>query len=266
MPNPDRCAWSVVPPVVFLVIAFLCFFSLTAVAALDFPALTGRVVDEAGLLSPEQKQNLTRALTEQEEKKGNQVVVVTLKSLRGISIEDYGYQLGRHWQIGRSGKDDGVLLIVAPNERKVRIEVGYGLEGVLTDAATRLIIENVILPDFRQGDYGGGIVAGTDAILKMLSDEEPIAEKRAVKERQKEAMPIGFIFLMLLFVFFAIARSRGGGGRQVRGRRGSTVIVPPIGWGGGGGGFGGGGFGSGGGGGFSGGGGSFGGGGASGDW
>jgi uncharacterized protein len=137
-------------------------------AAPGFPQLTGRVVDQAGLLPAATVQQLTRLLAQHEQETGNQVVVVTLSSLQGESIEDYGYQLGRHWGIGTAEHNNGVLLIVAPHERKVRIEVGYGLEGTLTDARSDEIIQQVILPKFRTKHYGEGILLGTQAILATL--------------------------------------------------------------------------------------------------
>ena len=115
-----------------------CVDDIPRTGALTFPTLTGRVVDEANILDPAtQRAALTQKLADLEAKSTDQVVVVTLKSLQGTSIEDYGYQLGRHWQIGQKDKNNGVLLIVAPNERKVRIEVGYGLEGTLTDLVSQ---------------------------------------------------------------------------------------------------------------------------------
>jgi uncharacterized protein len=223
-----------------------------ALAALTFPALTGRVVDEAGLLTAAESRSLTEMLEAHERATTNQVVVVTLKSLQGTSIEDYGYQLGRHWGIGQKGKDNGALLIVAPNERKVRIEVGYGLEGELTDAASKLIIENIIVPAFKAGQFGPGIVAGTGAILKVLGGEELVVPaKRREAERETGGLPL----LPMLFVgLFWLLAMRGRSGR----RGGVYPIFFPGGGGRGGGGFGGGGF--------SGGGGGFGGGGASGSW
>lgn len=269
-------AWAFLPLLVAAVLAVG-----TAWAALQFPALSGRVVDEANLLTDAERQSLDQALKAHEDATGNQVVVVTLNSLQGTTIDDYGYQLGRAWGIGRAGKNDGALLIVAPKEKKVRIEVGYGLEGVLTDAASRLIIERIILPAFRSGQFGPGIVAGTGAILKMLADEaEPLAKQPARSEPEASSLlPLLLLGVFLLLVWLA-HRNRGGGGpgagpggfgagRQY-GRRGGRIIPPIIigggglggglggGWGGGGGGGSGGGFG--------GGGGSFGGGGASGDW
>ncbi len=226
------------------------------VFALAFPALTGRVVDGAGLLTAAERASLEQALKAHEEATTNQVVVVTLASLEGVPIEEYGYQLGRHWQIGQKGKNNGALLIVAPAERKVRIEVGYGLEGVLTDAVSRVIIETIIVPAFRSGQMGPGIVAGTGAILKTLTGDAPEVQAAAkrIEERQDEASPLALFLMLALIVFVIWASQRGiviGGGRG-------------GGFGGGfGGGRGGGGFG---GGGFSGGGGSFGGGGASGGW
>jgi uncharacterized protein len=156
---------------VFVAIAWIGLICPGVAQTLTFPALTGRVVDEAGLLSSADRTELTRTLADLEAKTTDQVVVVTLKSLRGTSIEDYGYQLGRRWQIGQKDKDSGALLIVAPAERKVRIEVGYGLEGTLTDARTRLIIENAILPAFRTGDFPGGIKSGVAEIVQALGSD-----------------------------------------------------------------------------------------------
>lgn len=136
---------------------------------LTFPALTGRVVDDAGLLSVADRAALTASLADLQVKTTYQLVVVTLKSLQGATIEDYGYQLGRRWQIGQKDKDSGVLLIVAAAERRVRIEVGYGLEGTLTDAATNVIIESSILPAFKNGDLAGGIKEGVQQIILMLA-------------------------------------------------------------------------------------------------
>ena len=157
-------------------LAWLCLAAAAMAQApststLSFPPLTGRVVDDAGLLSAGDRAALDTTLARLEAKTTNQLVVVTLKSLQGSAIEDYGYQLGRRWQIGQKDKNSGALLIVAPAERKVRIEVGYGLEGTLTDAATRLIIENAILPAFKTGDFPAGIKAGTALIAQLLGGD-----------------------------------------------------------------------------------------------
>ncbi len=242
-----------------------------AQATLDFPPLTGRVVDEADLLSPATEQALTEKLAALEADSSDQLVVVTLSSLRNQEIEDYGYQLGRAWGIGQGENDNGALLIVAPNERKVRIEVGYGLEPILTDAFSALVIHNQILPAFREGDYETGIVRGVDALLAQLSLDPAEAQARAAAaESEKPGVPIAPIVIIgLVFLFMFV----GAIGSVAGGRRHRSSGVAPIliwaasealrnsgrgGWGGGGGGFGGGGFG--------GGGGSFGGGGASGGW
>ena len=153
--------------------SLLFLYIAAALAAPQFPTLTGRVVDEAGILTPAFKTEISAQLTAHEQATSNQVVVVTLKSLGGYDISDYGVQLGRHWGIGQKGKNNGALLIVAPAERKLRIEVGYGLEGVLTDALSRDIIERVIKPPFRQQNYEQGIRAGVGAMLAALSGETP---------------------------------------------------------------------------------------------
>jgi len=140
----------------------------SARAAPEFPELTGRVVDTAGLIPAGTAQQLAQQLKQHEQETSNQVVVVTLPSLQGYAIEDYGNQLGRHWGIGQADRNNGVLLIVAANDRKVRIEVGYGLEGTLTDARSHQIIQQIILPQFRSNDYEQGIVRGTEAIIGTL--------------------------------------------------------------------------------------------------
>ena len=245
-------------------------------SAPDFPRLTGRVVDQANLLSPPAEAAVTEKLAALERQTGDQLVVITLTSLQDREIEDYGYQLGRAWGIGKSENDSGALLIVAPNERKVRIEVGYGLEPVLTDAMSSHIIQTEILPAFKVGGFEQGITQGVDAIIGQLTlDPTEAAARAADLEPEPAEFPVGpmiLVGLVFLFIVIGLMQSARGGGRRRRGDLGSILV-----WtaaealrhsansGGGGGGFrGGGGFG--GGGGFSGGGGSFGGGGASGGW
>jgi uncharacterized protein len=160
---------------------FLAFLLLFPAFALDFPALSGRVVDEAGILDQATRTALTDKLAALEAKTTDQLVVVTLKSLQGTSIEDFGVQLGRRWRIGQKDKNNGVLLIVAPSERKVRIEVGYGLEGTLTDAVSRLIIENAIIPRFRANDFVGGVTRGVDDIIQVLTGDAEEWKQRAAK-------------------------------------------------------------------------------------
>lgn len=285
--------------------AFAVFLApLLSFAAPDFPALQGeRVVDEAGIVSAQTKAEISALLAAHEKASGNQVVVVTLKSLRGYDIGDYGYQLGRHWGIGQKGKNNGALLIVAPTERKMRIEVGYGLEGLLTDAASRDIIERLIKPAFRQQNFDQGLRAGVAAMLDALGGNyQPAPPPVTAAEKNPDGSDWWFLLPLLFFLlpsrgFFGgrFGRRRAGAPRLVRGTifgsifgiiagiLFSSLIVGTVigvvvmlftafspGGGGRGGGWGSGsswgsgGFG--GGGGFSGGGGSFGGGGASGDW
>ena len=165
--------------VCFAVAAF--FLLIAAALALDFPTLSGRVVDEANILDPAARATLTEKLADLETKTTDQLVVVTLKSLQGTSIEDFGVQLGRRWQVGQKDKNNGVLLIVVPSERQVRIEVGYGLEGTLTDAISRLIIENAIVPRFRANDFPGGIARGVDDIISVLTGDAEEWKQRAAQ-------------------------------------------------------------------------------------
>jgi uncharacterized protein len=245
------------------ILALFCLV-LPAAAAPSFPALTGRVVDGAHILNDETRDGLTQKLAALEAKTSRQLIVVTVPSLGGYEISDYGYQLGRAWGIGQKTLNNGALLIVAPNEHRVRIEVGYGLEPVLTDALSSVIIQTQIAPKFRQSDFNGGVTAGTDALIQQLSLDPSEAEKRAAaaEQQQQQGQSGGggglAGLLVLLFIFIAISRVFGGWGLLpflfMGGGRGG-------GWGDGGGGgwSGGGGFGGGGGG-------SFGGGGASGSW
>ena len=223
----------------------------------EFPELTGRVVDRAEMLSPQVEARLSQMLQAHEQASTEQVVVVTVPNLQGYPIEDYGYQLGRHWGIGQEGEDNGALLIVAEEERKIRIEVGYGLEGRLTDADSSVIINRIITPAFRQGDFQSGIVNGAAAMIQVLGGEPMAAPQSqqpvALQEKPKAGMVALFFIIMMAVVFFIGSRGGRGGAALL----GAALLGGAMG-GRGGGGFGGGGFGGGGGG--------FGGGGASGGW
>ncbi|WP_337076200.1 TPM domain-containing protein [Aeromonas dhakensis] len=233
-----------------------CLLLWTAVvsAAPTFPALSGRVVDEANLMSRKQTHQLTQQLAAFEKRSGIQLVVVSIDTLAGDTIEEYGYQLGRHWGIGQKGKDNGVLLLIAQDERKVRIEVGYGLEGALPDAIAANIIQTRILPAFKRGDMVAGVVAGSQAIMQALA-----GEYKPVDNASKEKLGGPWLFILMVIVMIVLHNLRGGGGGGRGGRRRAAYLAGGFGAGRSGGGFGGGG-------GFSGGGGSFGGGGASGGW
>ncbi len=198
-----------------------------------FPALTGRVVDQAELLTPEIETSITTKLAQLETDTGDQFVVVTLDSLQDYEIEDYGYRLGRAWGIGNSENDSGVLLIVAPNERKVRLEVGYGLEPVLTDALSNQIIQTDILPAFRDGGYARGIENGVDAVIAQLRLDPAEAQARAAEAAPSEAEAPIFpgIIIALIFIFFVLSLLRGIGRRgRKRGARRSG-IDPILVWG-----------------------------------
>ena len=243
--------------------AFLVLTAPALAAGPTFPTLTGRVVDNANILSAETKSDLTGKLAALEAKTSRQLVVVTLPSLQGYEISDYGYQLGRAWGIGQAKLNNGVLLIIAPTEHKARIEVGYGLEPILTDALSSIILQSTVLPKFRSGDFNGGVTAGVDALIQQLSLDTSTAEAKAAAAEQQAGQGDGSGqsggisgLVIFLLIAFAIFRVFGGWG-----------FLPFLFMGGGrGGGFGGGGFGGGGGGGFGGGGGGFGGGGSSGSW
>lgn len=241
--------------------AFCWLLALPASAAPTFLPLTGRVVDNANVLSEEIKADLTQKLETLENSTTRQLVVVTLPSLQGYEIEDYGYQLGRAWGIGQKSSNNGVLFIIVPSEHKVRVEVGYGLEPILTDALSTLILQQKVLPPFRAGDVQGGIVAGTEALIEQLSLDEAAAKANVAQAARKaNTVQINPIFILFaIFMIFSIFSHLFRGTRQS-----GLGWLPFLLMGSGRSSFGGGGFSSGGG--FSGGGGSFGGGGASGSW
>jgi len=259
-----------------LLVVLVCvtFASFAFAQSLTFPELTGRVVDEAGILDANARERLEKLSADLEAKSTDQLVIVTLKSLQGTSIEDYGYQLGRKWQIGQKDKNNGVLLIVAPNERKVRIEVGYGLEGTLTDALSSFIVQQAILPRFRNGDFAGGVTRGAEDIVNVLTGDAEEYKERARAANAApglsaaEMMIIAFwVIIAIMVIMNVVTDMRRNAGAVPRGRARRTsdwtnynpIII-------GGGSSSGSDWGGGGGGGFSGGGGSFGGGGSSGSW
>ena len=250
----------------------LSLFTPQAHAEPKLPVFQGRITDEAGLLKPEDREAIEAQLKSLEETSTDQVAVVTVNSLQGETIEDMGLALGRQWGIGQKDKDNGVVLVIAPNERKVRIEVGRRLEPQLTDALSKIIIENGILPAFRRGDFSGGIRAGVRDINDVL-----LGDEEAVKDRAKGGLPgqgPDYEALIILAIWIAIfafimyqqykqasqlpqdMRNQRRRGRF--GNNGGVIVIPGDsgGWSGG----------SGGGGGWSGGGGDFGGGGSSGSW
>ena len=224
-----------------------------AQAALTFPALSGRGGDRAQMVDPAVREQLTQQLQALEQTSGDQLVVVTVPDLQGVPIEDYGYQLGRQWGIGQKGKDNGALLIVSRDDRQLRIEVGYGLEGVLTDAQSWVIINQVILPKFKAGNFSQGISDGVAAMIQVVGGE-PLAVPAHVADANFAMDNPGFsigLFILLIGVLWLCNRMGLPVGAIL------LAILNSSGRGGGGGGGGGG---------FRGGGGGFGGGGASGSW
>lgn len=262
----------------FVLAAALMLCGAQFAGAQTFPPLTGRVVDDAHLLSPAQVAQLTQLSTDIQNASSRQFVVATIPDLQGHEIEDYGYQLGRAWGIGQKGANNGILLIVAPNEHKVRIEVGYGLEPIMTDALSSTIINDTILPKFKAHDIPGGIIDGANAIAEQMKLPLEAGEARAAKlasaprhQSGASGIPFVIIFWIIVIAFVILSRlRRGTSGRRYRGGIAPVTLWGSglgggwsSGWGSGGGGSS---WGGGGGGGFSGGGGSFGGGGASGGW
>lgn len=280
--------------------ALIITFAVPA-AAQTFPQLTGRVVDQANIIPDDREAAIVQQLEQLQRATSRQLVVATVSSLEGQDISDYAYQLGRHWRIGQAGADNGVVLLVAPNERRVWVTVGPGLQGILTDAFAGRVVREQIIPRFRENDYPGGIEAGTAALVSQLAAPPEQAERSALEaERARDSTDAGdergggggwivIIFVVVILgIPFVVGLFEGGStGRRARvspwgshyDRRnddssglgwflaGAAFDVLTSGRGGGGSSWGdGGGSWGGGGGGFSGGGGSFDGGGAGGSW
>jgi uncharacterized protein len=231
-----------------------------AAHALEVPALTGHVNDYARVLPDDRARSLEAKLAAYEQRTGQQFALLTIDSLEGDAIESFSIRVAERWKLGNDKRDDGLVLIVVPKERQLRIEVGYGLEGDVPDAIAARVIREILAPAFQRGDFAGGIEAAFDALMRAASGQglpqaAPAAEPRGAPKGSPFALFGPVVFFLLLWLL--------GGGR--RGRGGMMWLGPLIGAGMGGG-FGGGRRGGGGGGGFRGGGGGFGGGGASGGW
>ncbi|MFO8099982.1 MAG: TPM domain-containing protein [Salinibacter sp.] len=224
----------------------------------------GPVLDRADLLSNADQQRLAQKLSAFEDTTSTAIVVVTLPTLDGAPISDYAFELGRAWGVGQEDKDNGVVVLVSEGDREVFIATGYGVEGALPDAIANRIVETVMTPAFRKGQFYAGLDRGTDAIIQATRGEFDASARRSSSDGD-DGVPYALLFTLLIFAyFFGQSIFRGGSGQKSRRsrRRGGPVVI----WGGGGVGGGGGGMGSGGGG-FGGfGGGSFGGGGAGGSW
>ena len=218
--------------------ALLCgfFFLLFLSAALpgaEVPPLRGRVNDYAQIIAPDRAASLERLLTQFDQETGHQMAILTIPTLAGDDIEGFGIRVADTWKIGKKGFDNGVILIVAPRDRKLRLEVGYGLEGVLPDATASRIIRDFIVPRFRAQDYSGGIIAGTEAVLKVIRREPLPAPARKTDQNGAAVPPVVlFAILFALFgviaAFFSMTRRRS----DIWGTHGRRYS--PMGWGGGG--------------------------------
>jgi len=155
--------------------ALLVFASAVAAQPAEVPYLTGRVVDNAEILSADTRRRLTEILKGHEQRTGNQVVVLTVPTIHGESVEEYAVRVFEQWKLGQKGKDNGVLVVVVPQDRRMRIEVGYGLEGVLTDAYASRIIRNLMTPRFREGDFNAGVAHGVNAVIAQLEGKPAMA-------------------------------------------------------------------------------------------
>jgi len=275
MAGPRAC--GVKAAATFVLAAALLCWTAALGFAYDFPALSGRVVGQAGVMNAQSRSTVEAKLKDLEDKSSIQLVVATVCSMQGGDTETYANQLFRFWKLGEAKKNNGVLLLVAPSEHKVRIEVGYGLEGTLTDALSSVIIQSAIIPRFKANDFSGGIERGVDGIISVLSGDTADWQRKVgvrsddISKLFNALFPILFFLVFVFLMRYMMGAGHGApSGHYVR-RNGRLVFVPyasgwgSSGWSGGGfsgGGFSGGGFS----GGFSGGGGSSGGGGASGGW
>ena len=181
-------------------------YTALAVFAVNFPALTGRIVDQENIIPAETRSAIEPKLADLEAKSGIQFVVATVTSLEGQEVEPYANELFRSWKLGEKAKNNGVLLLVAPNERRVRIEVGYGLEGTLTDALTKVIITNAITPRFKAGDFSGGISRGVDDIITVLTTDASEWQKRPSLrlDNQQTTDPATWLLIAALIALFTL--------------------------------------------------------------
>jgi uncharacterized protein len=191
-PSQTRWRSSVVVATLF---ALLC--ASLAAFAVNYPALTGRIVDQANVISADTRNAIEPKLVDLETKSGIQLVVATVSSLEGQEIEPYANELFRTWKLGEKAKNNGVLLLVAPNEHRVRFEVGYGLEGTLTDALSKVIIANAIAPRLKTGDFSGGVSRGVDDIITVLTTDASEWQQRPALRLDSEQTPEWVIWLLV---------------------------------------------------------------------
>jgi uncharacterized protein len=196
----------------FVMLVFAAGPSFAELKPENLPALTGRVVDGANVLKPEDREALRIKLKNLEDQSGIQMVVATVPSLQGEEIEPYANALFRAWKLGQKDKNNGLLFLIAPTEHKIRFEVGYGLEGTLTDALTKVILHNAVSPKLKAGDFAGGITAGVDEAIAILTTDKSSWQKRPAlrQANSDQASPaaVAFFFIMFLVILFVVWRNR----------------------------------------------------------
>lgn len=195
----------------FVAVAFACLASMAvpAYAQMEVPYLSGRLVDQAGILSAPARERISAMLKSHEDATGNQIAVLTVGTLGGESVEDYAVRVFEDWKLGQHDKDNGVLVLVVPQDRRIRIEVGYGLEGTLTDAGASRVIRDLMTPRFREQNYDVGVEAGVTGVIQILEGRQPrdpeddwaAPQKSTAFHVEAPDMPIGARILVSLFVF-----------------------------------------------------------------
>jgi uncharacterized protein len=207
---------------VFPAVLFV-FASVNRLSALEAPALKGRVNDYAEMLSPSTVNRLETRLAEFERTDSTQIAVLTVPSLQGDSLEEFSIRTAEKWKLGQKGADNGALLVISRDDRKLRIEVGYGLEGKLTDLMSGRIIDDIITPDFKQGNFDAGVEHGVEAMIKISSGEFTAKD---LPERKKKSLSGKYIFFAF-FLFFLIGSA--GSKKKIFGGITGAVILPIIG-------------------------------------
>ncbi|MBA7466358.1 hypothetical protein ES707_01538 [subsurface metagenome] len=212
-----------------VLLALLLSWVLPAFALVAVPQLTGRVVDQTGTLSSGDVAQLTQTLADLERRKGSQIAVLIVPTTDGEAIEQFSLRVAEAWKIGRKKVDDGVLLVIAKNDRKLRIEVGYGLEGVLTDVTTKRIIDEVITPRFKSGDFAGGISAGVNRMIGLVNGEKLPEPAPPHWDKGQQFNPEDFNPFWLFFAFVVSSILRSTLGRLV-GSILTGVLVAGLAW------------------------------------
>lgn len=230
----------------FLLVNFLFLWALVSLAEIKVPALTSPVIDEVGLFSASEKSALESTIQNLLAAKGPQVQVVVIKSLEGNAIEDYSMKLAETWKLGSKKAGDGLILLISIDDRKMRIEVGEGIEGTITDYDSHKIIDKILKPAFREKDFYGGVLGFISVVQEKFGIEASATQGHRPLVRKKQVSPIHSLILIIIFIIFIISRMGPMGGMMGRrgyggGYYGGSSSGGGSSWGGGGGGFSGGG-------------------------